>query len=1214
MSHPAARSPERHLRPPAFSLAKALIAGLVCCGAMGASPAPPASDPVYIGDHPELIVISRQDWGVPGINVAAHLADKEGEPLRIGETNYSKGLGHHANGVITLFLDGQYMAFEAMVGVQPCPGGSVVFRAFVDGQKRFESGTVRSGQPAVPVHIELSGARELRLEASDAGDGIACDMANWAEARLIPAADQALRTVSASLDMAPFGRVVTWDPKRKHGAVASRVEEFRAEDLFTETDLVPRESGFYEVPIIEGEGCIGIQWLNRRKVKELALECALDSQFLSADGVKVEGWFGESAWQGQWEPLAGELRKNGNRLVFSVGNKAGILETSKVRWLLPTTAPRLPVRLTAFTRSVWATTNLFVQLEKPTRRAKVTVWNGEVVSPAKDRSGGWSLSRPLELTVRYSRPSALNTDPTLLQFRLPRGGVSVAVADVLSNECVYLPDYGLFVARSPLPVTLSEYKRSIAGRRSILEEVRSRPDQTLAQAMERTHHDFQREGPVMLSLACDNTKFVLDRNGTLRFHPGPFEWLAMHRQVNWQPWHEEGGEMRPQYGSGSATSFDRRLEGGWLPIVVNTVESDGIRYAQRSFVAPCGPPAEAPGTQKSIGVVEFTATNGNSASAEARIRLSFLAAAKPARPARLIAENERVLVCDGDRAVGLVDLGKSNVLFPAVTGGDLSLRGRLAPGEQTSLRAYLAGEGMSADEIAAFSPATALDREATRYWRRLLGPAMQVETPDDLLNNLFRSSQVRCLIDARSEAKGSRVAASIAAMAYGPLESEAHSVIRGMDFTGHPEFARRGLEFFAHRYNTNGFLTTGYTTFGTAWHLWTVGEHYELTGDAAWLRRLAPELARVCDWVVRQLDKTKRRAPSGQLVPEYGLMPPGVLADWNAFAFHYAMNAYYAAGLQRVGAALKDIGHPRGPEFVRTAAGLRANTLRAYAWTQAQSPALALRDGTWVPHYPSQVHSPGRLGEFFPGQDAGRSWCYDVELGAHQLVPAGVLDSRSREVERMMDHLEDVHFLSDGWFDYPAPANQADWFNLGGFSKVQPYYTRNCEIYALRDDVKPFLRSYFNSIASLLNPEVLTFWEHFHHSGAWDKTHETGYFLHQTRTMLVQERGQDLWIAPFVPANWLQDGRRVDVRNAPTSFGLVSYHLRSRVGQRFIEATIEPPGRRAPRNIVLRLRHPEGKPIRSVMVNGRRSRAFDPVGDTIQLSAPKQILAIQAFF
>ena len=52
-----------------------------------------------------------------------------------------------------------------------------------------------------------------------------------------------------------------------------------------------------------------------------------------------------------------------------------------------------------------------------------------------------------------------------------------------------------------------------------------------------------------------------------------------------------------------------------------------------------------------------------------------------------------------------------------------------------------------------------------------------------------------------------------------------------------------------------------------------------------------------------------------------------------------------------------------------------------------------------------------------------------------------------------------------------------------------------CEIDALRDDVKPFLRSYFNALAAMLSGENLSLWEHFHDSGAWNKTHETGWFL-----------------------------------------------------------------------------------------------------------------------
>jgi hypothetical protein len=1211
-----------------FGIAWRQLRKMSCCAGLlgllvGAIPVA-AQQPDFIASHPELILNSDQSWGTLGLNVAAHQDGTPGQPLRIGNKTYSEGLGHHASGSITILLDGQYTAFDAEVGLQPCAGGSVVFRVLVDGQQRFDSGTVRSGEASRPVHIELGReAQELRLAADDAGDGISCDMANWAEARLTPApATGHARGELAGLDVAPFARVVTWDPHRVDGARASRIEEFRAEDVFTETELKPNADKTFTLPVsLDGSGCIGLQWLNRRNLRELGLEFVVATRIPDTNTVRVEGWFGESAWQGEWKRLEGEFRLQNQQISFRPGMKSRV-QTQKVRWVLPGSPRNLHVRLSACTHSSWATTNLFVQLEKPlTRtRGKAFILNGEIISTSQtsdsQREIPWDLGRPLHLAVRYSRPSSLNSDPTVLQFQLPGRVVAVAVSDVLSNECIYLPDAGLFIAREPVPVTLADYKQRIAGKKSILQEVRNLPDQTLEMAMSRTHHDAQHEGPVMLSLACDNTKFVVERDGIVRFHPEPFEWLSMHRQVDWQPWFATGYELRPQLGIGKGDKLTRSLEGDWLPIPAISMEKNGIRYTERSFVAPYDQergPAESR-CSKSVCVVEFTAANEGPSQATANLSLSFRASVNENEPIKLVAAGPRVLVSARGQPIAVVDFADAGNSKTNTSGGNLDWTRLLASGEKSKLVVYLPGEGVEPEEVASLRGAPRLREETQKYWIDLMAGAMQVKTPDTLLNNVIRSSRVRCLIDSRSEAQATRVAASIAAMSYGPLESEAHSVIRGMDFMGHSEFARRSLDFFIHRYNTNGFLTTGYTTFGTAWHLWALGEHYQLTRDGDWLRQVAPEIARVCHWVTRQLKKTRKLDAFGRPVPESGLMPPGVLADWNSFAYHFAMNAYYVAGLRSAGEALGEIGYPDARQFAKTADQLQKDTLRAYAWTQARSPALPLRDGTWIPHYPSQVHSPGKLAEFFPGQDAGRSWCYDVEIGAHQLVPTGVLNPHSREVERLMEHMEDVQFLASGWFDYPAAQNQADWINLGGFSKVQPYYTRNCEVYALRDEVKPFIRSYFNSIASLLNPEVLSFWEHFHHSGAWDKTHETGYFLHQTRTMLVQERGTELWLAPFVTDNWLRDGLRVGVKNAPTRFGVASFEITSHVARGYMEAQIEPPTRRKPSAIVLRLRHPQCKEIQAVTVNGKKLRSFDRLGNTITFKPSKTALNVRAEF
>jgi hypothetical protein len=1194
----------------------ALAADAPVAPAPGRVPAPAAHE--FLSDTPERLLAVTQGWGATGLDRAASAPGRPGLALQIAGRRFAKGLGHHAPGTIVLSLDGDYEWFDAQVGLQPCGGGgSVVFRVVVDGARRFASGVMRPDDLPKEIHLNVAGATELRLEADDAGDGIECDMANWAEARLTRAAPPARTATEPTVDVAPFARLMTWDPDRQTGTAAKRTEEFPAADLALGHDLRVAADGTVALPVSpRGRACVGLQWLNRCAVKTLTIEFGASAAVPEPADVQVEGWFGESIWQGSWQRLAGELAREGRRLSFRTEVRSpdgGLLRTWKVRWVIPVRGRQVAVRrLTAHTRSRWTTTTFRCERDAAPAAAAVrdaaggaspkpaiSVFNGELLGQARATVPGRGSTR---FTVRHSRPSAFGSDPTVVRFGAGAGTYSVAVADLLTNDCVYVPEAGLLVCRADQPVTLAEYRRRIEGRRTILQRVRAQPEQTLAQALARTHHAAQNEGPVLLSLACDNAKYILDRDGTLHFQPGPA--LA-------SDWQASAGAMRVKFGANTGR-VERHLDGGWLPVPVISRAEGGAGLRQRCFVAPRDAPGADPArlNRLAVCVVELTLTNTTTADVPARLALEFLTNARAKTPASLRADARGHLVLAGDRALGRIDAQAVAPLAVNVTAGGLTLAGRLPPGQGARLVVFL-GDGV-ADGA---PPDVATLRAATEaYWNAVLTPAAQIETPEPFLNDLLQSSQIRCLIAARNEAAGERVAPWIAAMAYGPLESEAHSVIRGMDFLGHEEFARRGLDYFIERYNAEGFLTTGYTTFGTGWHLWTVGEHWQLSHATNWLRYAAPELARVGRWIVRQTGKTRDQAGSPRAWPEgftRGLMPPAVLADWNVYAYHFCLNGYYAAALRELGLALQNLGPPEAGSFQRAADALSAATRRAFRETAWRAPVVPLRDGTWRRFAPAQVHTPGRVADFFPGEDAGRTWAYDVELGAHQLVAGGVLEPDDPRVEPMLDALEDEAFLSSGWFDYPAAENERDWFNLGGFAKVQPYYARNAEIYALRDDAKPFLRSYFNALASLVNREVLTFWEHFHHSGAWDKTHETGYFLYQTRTMLVSERGRDLWLAPLIPAAWLRDGASVTVSNAPTRFGRVSYRLASHLAQGWVEAHIVPPQRCIPDTIVLRLRAPDDRPIQGVTVDGQRRATVVPARSTVRLRPGQDTLNLR---
>lgn len=1194
-----------------------------------------AETAVYLADRPELIAQSQQGWGELGINTCAHAAGQKAEPLRIGDKEFEKGLGHHAPGEIIVDLEGQYETFLADVGVQPLPGGpgTVVFKVFVDGQLKCDSGVVKSGDAPRSLSISVSGATEMRLQVTDAGDGITCDCANWANARLVPSASPRATSSAIRLDVAPFARVVTSDPARMNGCKAGRTEEYHAEDIYLETDLRADASGAYAVPFTrEGPGAIGLRWLERRVLRGVGVEFADSGTPKSTEGVQIQYWAGESAWQGAWQPLKADIQADGAgwHAELSWRDAPELRKgTRRIRWIFPASAKGAVVKkLTAFSATPLAEVELQIECDPKAlgdsaeriAPAQIAVYNGELISPAGRGSPpnvrwNYRSGEPLSLKLRYAKPRAWKTDRTVLQFRLPAGGgFGVAVDDVLAQGQVYVKSAGIFVSRAPAALSLADYRRQIAERKTVLEEVRQMPDQTFAQAIKHVHNPKQNAQPTLLSLACDNHKFVVHRDGLIQFaadqaKPGE---MALYPPKNL-------AQLRPRFGSGKNEHVKRYLDGGWLPMPVTEVRKNGVVYRQRVCVVPMEElPLPEPGwlSPRPVCVVEFTADTPQDQPSQPGLTLAF-SRADQGGELTLHEAGSNILITDGDRLLACVPLSDA-IARPEIRGGELIFR-QLPAGSvlKMFLPAYPAGHG-ECDQFRAISDPA---ERCKAYWDRVMAPAAKIDVPDPLLMNVIKASQVHCLMAARNEEDGQRVAAWIASYSYGPLESEANSIIRGMDYLGHHEFAHRAHDFFIHRYSPAGYLTTGYTLMGTGWQVWTLGQHYQLTRNAEWLKKVAPDVARVCKWIVAQREKTKqangpaggspasagKAGPSpafsadGRKQPEYGLMPPGVMADWNAYAYHFCLNGYYYAALQAAAAALADIDYPDTRAWLENAAEFKNDIMRAYRWTQACMPVYLLRDGTAVPAYPSQVHSPGPLNNFFPGEDGNRSWCYDVELGPHHLVPLGVLDANSRDVTWMMDHHEDVQFLSDGWFDYPAERNHKDWFNLGGFAKVQPYYCRNAEVYALRDDVKPFIRSYFNTIPSLLGMENLQFQEHFAGVAAWNKTHETGYFLHQTRLMLVMERDQELWLAPFVTSNWLKDGQVVSIENAPTHFGPVSYRIVSAVSRGSVEVSIQPPTRNPPEMIVLRLRHPEGERMKSVTIDGTDHKNFDPGRDIIRI-------------
>jgi hypothetical protein len=1162
----------------------------------------------YLADMQERFLFVRQDWGELGINGCAHMGDAKSIPLQIGKKEYAKGLGHHANGEILIDLNGEYAKFEAEVGVQAIAGssGSVIFKVLVDGKEKFNSGVMKHDEEAKPLSIALDGAYDLELIATDSGDGISYDCADWAEARLTRGTAKAAGTLAPYIDIAPFGSIVASDPSRMDGVRAGRTEEFHKEDIYLEIPVKRDAEGNYLTFITkEGKECIGISWLEKRYIRELSLMFSDGTAPKNTDGVQLQYWSGGTPHQGKWTPLVGTVEAQKDKWIFNNDRKNNtelLKGTWKIRWILPRYEQHPKIRnLSATSCARYYPVDFRIEIEL-VRKYDMRIYNGEII---KD-----SIVKDSKLTVRCTRSRAWQAENTTLLFNFADGAFGVSLNDVLNQDAVYVKDFGVFVAKAEANLTLADYKKKIADKKTILQKVREMPDQTFEQALKAVHNPNQDVQPMLLSLSCDNRKFIVERNGTISFSS---EYEKANEFVSsFQPL---SCRMIPQFGSGKNDKLTRHLDGGWLPAPVTEVRENGVLYRQRTFVAPSldllvtDVPIGAAKDVFPVCVAQYTMRNEKDESVDMSLALTFLTDAGKNETATIVREGSSptIKITKGVQLIALTDTKNAPMLTTVSDNGKISLKGSLKAGEVVECVVYIPTWHWKGDGQLAVG---SLYENMRDHWQEILSDAAQIEIPDLLLKNVIRASQVQCLIASRNEDGRKRIAPWIASVAYGPLESESNSIIRGMDLLGYKDFSQKSLDYFIERYSPSGLLTTGYTLMGMGWHLQTLGEHYALTQDKEWLKRNAEKVMTACNWVVKQREKTKD-TPDGIEMPQRGLMPPGVMADWNAYAYYFCLNGYFCAGLRNASQALMDINQPGADKLFAESEEFSKDILRAYHYTQSLMPVYALRDGTSVPAYPSALERPGPTNSFYPGEDGNRSWAYDVEVGGHHLVPQGILDPKSKDVDWMMNHMEDVQFLAEGWFDYSAEKNQKDWYNLGGFSKVQPYYTRAGEIYAMRDDVKPFIRAYFNTLPSLLNLETLSLQEHFNGAGAWNKTHETGYFLQQTRFMLVMEHGDELYLAPLITSNWLKDGCVVAITNAPTRFGTLSYRITSSVDKGFIEALIDSPTRNQLKQLVLRLRHPEGKQMKSVTVNGKDYKDFDPKAEIIRLKPSSERMTIR---
>jgi hypothetical protein len=240
---------------------------------------------------------------------------------------------------------------------------------------------------------------------------------------------------------------------------------------------------------------------------------------------------------------------------------------------------------------------------------------------------------------------------------------------------------------------------------------------------------------------------------------------------------------------------------------------------------------------------------------------------------------------------------------------------------------------------------------------------------------------------------------------------------------------------------------------------------------------------------------------------------------------------------------------------------------------------VPLRDGSWSPYVPSDALTPRRLPEIW--------YPTDVDCGALHLSRLQALPPDSWLTTALLHDHEDNLFLN-GW----GMANE-------------PVYNQQATAYLLHDEPKAAIRAFYSMLACAFSHSVF---EPVEHRWAWGQyfgpPSTDGAWFELYRNMLIQERNDTLLLCQATPRAWLRPGQQIIVERAPTWFGPVSMIIQSTARAEVITAKVSLAGSQRPRELRLRFRHPETKPLRQVRVNGKSWKEFDVKNEWVRIGNP----------
>jgi hypothetical protein len=892
---------------------------------------------------------------------------------------------------------------------------------------------------------------------------------------------------------------------------------------------------------------------------------------------------------------------------------------------------------------------------------EVAALSGVEIDGASVRMGQGG-SRQFSVRLTHLKPEGyFSYDEGLVTFTLDHDAFTISLDSLAKQGPIWYEEDGVFVTLADDPTTLGDYLERSKGCKTTAQTVAQRGEQSLGNPV----NSQPRPHPCAATLGCKHCRqrFWIEPNRDIVLHKyniTPIEGRDTERFRN-------ARNGRLFFGLERWSPGGRSLEPGPVLISNARFKRGSVQLDTQAYAAPLDKPVSGAlaGDDTIICLIRMIAANTGSQPASIEIPISY--ANDSGRNVNLISrepdskrttdrqvprsQREPLSVRDlgqtdasGSPLVGIVGEYDGRQVLRCAFAGDVSYDSRgevvrlsadLAPGEQREI--VFKVPYIDLDQPSEISALAGMEfekrrEEVRRFWEAECLTGAQLHTPEPDLNAHHRGHLANVEItDSLMPAAADCVNTSVGSSTYGNFTNESAMIIEELEQRGLHDMTRQRLNVWLKYQGTVGLMgkftdhdgvffgAGGYESGHSycqhhGWAMWSLAKHYLLTGDKAWLERVAGQLIKGVDWVARQRRETMGDLPHSRGW-ERGWLAPGGLEDVDDYFYWLSTNTMTYRGVEYVAKALEAIEHPEAARVRAEADDYRAALIEGFETARKHSPIVRLNDGRWVPHYPSRLYRRGR--------DLG--WIREILEGAVYLLIGELYGPDSKQASWILDDFLDNRYM-DPQYGYPVYQIDRNWFDWGGFSQ-QPCLLAGLMPHLDRDEPEVYIWMFFNSFASCYREEICGMIEHPHpilgfSNHAVYKTSDEANSVMWLRYMYVYSsplqggsRGVNLLhLGRAIPREWLSDGNDISATGVATPFGPVSVRYKSSAASGTITAEVDFTQRTQPGKLLVRFRHPDKLPIKSVTVNGREHTAFDAATENVDISGMSGKIEIVAHY